>query len=162
VTARILECTYVLAALKDWTSILGAGFVVGNGNGLLPGYLMHRSGLVPRRLAMLGLIGDPLICASGIAVMFAPSQGGTGQAIAAIPGVHLGARPRPLAAVQGIPTVANHRAREPRESRPSHAGARAALTDTKPLRRPGTRTRRRSPGARRPSRDREVTNPHNT
>ncbi|HKU58762.1 MAG TPA: DUF4386 domain-containing protein, partial [Gaiellaceae bacterium] len=47
---------YTLAAIKDWTFLLGPGFVVGIGNGLLLGYLMYRSGLVPRRMAMLGLI----------------------------------------------------------------------------------------------------------
>jgi Domain of unknown function (DUF4386) len=36
----------------------------------LLGWLMYRSGLVPRRLAMLGLIGGPLVVASGIAVLF--------------------------------------------------------------------------------------------
>ena len=31
-----------LAAIKDWTFLLGPGFVVGVGNGLLLGYLMYR------------------------------------------------------------------------------------------------------------------------
>ena len=48
---------YTLAEIKDWTFLLGPGFVVGIGNGLLLGYLMYRSGLVPRQLAWLGLIG---------------------------------------------------------------------------------------------------------
>jgi hypothetical protein len=77
---------HAFAAIKDWTFILGPGFIVGVGNGLLLGYLMYRSGLVPRRLAMLGLIGGPLVCASGIAVLFDVfEQGGTGQGIATIP-----------------------------------------------------------------------------
>lgn len=38
------ELAYALAALKDWTFILGPGFVVGIGNGLLLGYLMYQSG----------------------------------------------------------------------------------------------------------------------
>ena len=59
-----------LVAIHDWTFVLGPGFVVGVGNGLLLGYLMYRSGLVPRRMAMLGLIGGPLVCLSGIAVVF--------------------------------------------------------------------------------------------
>ena len=76
----------VLAAIKDWTFLLGPGFIVGIGNGLLLGYLMYRSGLVPRRLAMLGLIGGPLICASGIAVLFGVAQaGGALQVVATIP-----------------------------------------------------------------------------
>jgi hypothetical protein len=56
---------YALAALKDWTFILGPGWVVGWGNGLILGYLMYRSGLVPRPLAMFGLVGGPLIVLSG-------------------------------------------------------------------------------------------------
>ena len=77
---------FVLAAIKDWTFLLGPGFVVGIGNGMLLGYLMYESELVPRRMAMLGLVGGPLICLSGIAVMFDVDQpGGTLQSIATIP-----------------------------------------------------------------------------
>jgi hypothetical protein len=66
-----------LVAIHDWTFLLGPGFCVGV-NGLLLGYLFYRSGLVPRRMAMLGLIGGPLIFASSIAVMFgAYEQDGT-------------------------------------------------------------------------------------
>jgi Domain of unknown function (DUF4386) len=53
-----------LVALHDWTRLLGPGFVVGVGNGLMLGYLMFRSALVPRRMAVLGLMGGPLIIAS--------------------------------------------------------------------------------------------------
>jgi hypothetical protein len=75
-----------LVAIHDWTFLLGPGFTVGIGNGLLLGYLMYRSGLVPRRMAVLGLIGGPLICASGIAVMFgAIEQGGAAQFLATVP-----------------------------------------------------------------------------
>src|SRR5947199_696034 len=98
VTARIIECTfillgivamlgivtlrsqtagaaegtvaYTLAAIKDWTFLLGPGWVVGWGNGLILGYLMYRSELVPRRWCWLGLIGGPLIIITGTAVMF--------------------------------------------------------------------------------------------
>ena len=97
VTARVIECTfilvgilsvlgiitlrnqvagaaegtvaYTLAAIKDWTFLLGPGWVVGWGNGLILGYLMYRSELVPPRAAWLGLIGGPLIILSGTAVM---------------------------------------------------------------------------------------------
>jgi hypothetical protein len=75
-----------LAAIKDWTFLLGPGFIVGIGNGLLLGYLMYESGLVPRRMAMLGLIGGPLICVSGVLVLLGVfEQGGAGQGIATIP-----------------------------------------------------------------------------
>ena len=75
-----------LAAIKDWTVLLGPGFIVRWGNGLLLGYLMYTSGLVPRRMAWLGLVGGPLVIASGIAVLLDVfQQGGSAQAIATIP-----------------------------------------------------------------------------
>jgi len=40
-----------LVAVRNWTFVLGPGFVVGVGNGLILGYLMYRSRLVPRRRA---------------------------------------------------------------------------------------------------------------
>jgi hypothetical protein len=58
-----------LVAIHDWTFLLGPGFCVGV-NGLLLGYLFYRSGLVPRPIAVLGLVGGPLIFASAIAVVF--------------------------------------------------------------------------------------------
>jgi len=77
---------YTLAAIKDWTFLLGPGWVVGWGNGLILGYLMYRSGLVPRQMAMLGLVGGPLIVASGTAVMFGVANlSGTLQGLATIP-----------------------------------------------------------------------------
>jgi uncharacterized protein DUF4386 len=75
-----------LVAIHDWTFLLGPGWVVGVGNGLLLGYLMYRSGLVPRRMAMLGLIGGPLIIASGTAVLFGAIEPGSGlQVLATVP-----------------------------------------------------------------------------
>ncbi len=78
VTARLFECTFILvgivavlgivtlqkevagaaegsvayslAAIKEWTFVLGPGWVVGWGNGLILGYLMYSSGLVPRKM----------------------------------------------------------------------------------------------------------------
>jgi hypothetical protein len=77
---------YTLAAIKDWTFILGPGWVVGWGNGLILGYLMYRSGLVPPRAAWLGLIGGPLIIASGTAAMFDGGHpSGSLQGLATIP-----------------------------------------------------------------------------
>jgi hypothetical protein len=105
VTARIFECTfilvgivsvlgiitlrqqvagasegtvaYTLAAIKDWTFLLGPGWVVGWGNGLILGYLMYRTGLVPRNVCWLGLIGGPLIIISGTAIMFTGNHPGS-------------------------------------------------------------------------------------
>jgi hypothetical protein len=114
VTARLVECTfilvgivamlgiatlqqeaagaaegtvaYTLAALKDWTFLLGPGWVVGWGNGLILGYMMYRTRLVPRRVTWLGLVGGPLIIISGTVVMFGGDHGvGSFQGLATIP-----------------------------------------------------------------------------
>jgi hypothetical protein len=75
-----------LVAIHDWTFLLGPGWVVGVGNGLLLGYLMYRSDLVPRGMAMLGLIGGPLIIASGTGVLFDLFEPGSApQVIATVP-----------------------------------------------------------------------------
>ena len=75
-----------LVAVHDWTFLLGPGWVVGLGNGLILGYLMYASELVPRRMAMLGLIGGPLIILSGTLVLFGVIEpGSSAQAIATIP-----------------------------------------------------------------------------
>ncbi|MGN6430353.1 MAG: DUF4386 domain-containing protein [Gaiellaceae bacterium] len=77
---------YTLAAIKDWTFLLGPGWVVGWGNGLILGYLMYRSELVPRKAAWLGLVGGPLIIVSGTLVLFGVgNKGGTMQGLATIP-----------------------------------------------------------------------------
>jgi Domain of unknown function (DUF4386) len=61
---------YTLAAIKDWTFLLGPGWVVGWGNGLILGYMMYRTRLVPRAWTWLGLLGGPLIIATGTAILF--------------------------------------------------------------------------------------------
>jgi hypothetical protein len=96
VAARIIECVFLaagiifvlgvvslrqdspdaadlavsLAALKDWTFLFGPGLIVPFGNGLILGYLMYRSGLVPRRMTWLGLIGGPLLLIGNIGALF--------------------------------------------------------------------------------------------
>jgi hypothetical protein len=75
-----------LVAIHDWMFLLGPGFVVGVGNGLILGYLMYRSGLVPRGMAMLGLIAGAVLCAAGIAVLFDVIEPGSApQVIASAP-----------------------------------------------------------------------------
>jgi hypothetical protein len=77
----LLVAGHALVALHDWTFVLGPGFMSGLGNGLLLGYLMYKSGLLSRRLTLFGMIGGPLVMASGIAVLFgviepgSPAQG---------------------------------------------------------------------------------------
>ena len=117
VTARIVECTfilvgivsvlgiitlrnqvagasegtvaYTLAAIKDWTFLLGPGWVVGWGNGLILGYMMYRTALVPPKVAWLGMIGGPLIIVSGTIILLGGNHPSSGlhslQALATIP-----------------------------------------------------------------------------
>jgi hypothetical protein len=59
-----------LVALHGWTFLLGPGFVVGVGNGLILGYLMYRSRLMPRGLAVLGLIAGPVLLARFVGILF--------------------------------------------------------------------------------------------
>jgi hypothetical protein len=83
--ASLLTAGKSLVALKDWTFLL-LGFMVGVGNGLLLGYLMYTSALVPRGMAVLGLIAGPVLIASGVGVLFGVIEaGGVVQAIATIP-----------------------------------------------------------------------------
>jgi Domain of unknown function (DUF4386) len=58
-----------LVAIHDWTFLLGPGFIVGVGNGLILGWLMYRSGLVPRGMALLGLVAGPVLLAGGTAAL---------------------------------------------------------------------------------------------
>ncbi len=59
-----------LVAIHGWTFHLGPGFVVGVGNGLILGYLMYRSGLLPRAMAILGLIAGPVLLARFVGILF--------------------------------------------------------------------------------------------
>jgi hypothetical protein len=59
-----------LVAAHDWTFLLGPGFCVAFGNGLLLGYAMLRSGLLPRRLAMIGLVGGSLCLVNSVGALF--------------------------------------------------------------------------------------------
>ena len=75
-----------LVALHDWTFNLGPGVVVGVGNGLILGYMMWKTRLVPRAMSILGLIGGPALLVAGAAVILGLIQAGsTPQIIATIP-----------------------------------------------------------------------------
>jgi hypothetical protein len=75
----------LLVAIHNWTFLVGPGLIPGI-NALFLGYVMYRSRLVPRVIPLLGLIGAPLILASGVAVMFrAYDQVSTISAIATVP-----------------------------------------------------------------------------
>ena len=110
--ARVVECTFIavgivtvlgivslghddpgasslavsLAAMKDWTFLLGPGVMSGIGTGLILGYLLYRAELVPRRMAMLGMAGGTVLVASGVLVLFGVAEaGGLVQSLATAP-----------------------------------------------------------------------------
>ena len=75
-----------LIAFKDWTFLLGPGFCAGIGTGLLLGYLMYTSGLVPRRLALLGLIGGALAFVAATGALFdVYDRGSVAQFVLTVP-----------------------------------------------------------------------------
>jgi hypothetical protein len=67
-----------LVSLYDWAFQFGPGLVVGFGNGLILGYLMYRSGLVPPRMAIFGLVGGPLLILSFVLILFDAYDNGEG------------------------------------------------------------------------------------
>ena len=75
-----------LLAARNWTFLLGPGFTDGIGTGMILGYLMFRSGLVGRRLALVGLVGGAMLATSGAAVLLGViPQGSAVQGIVTIP-----------------------------------------------------------------------------
>ena len=84
--AMLVVAAQALVAIHDWTFRLGPGVVVGIGNGLILGYMMWKTRLVPRAMSILGLVGGPTLLAAGVAVLFgAIEAGSTTQAIATVP-----------------------------------------------------------------------------
>ena len=74
-----------LLAVHDQTAILGPQFCAGLGNGILLGYLMWRSRLLPRPLVMVGLIGGPLALLAGIGVLLGAWDRTSGLPVARSP-----------------------------------------------------------------------------
>jgi hypothetical protein len=70
-----------LVSTYDWAFLFGPGLVVGFGNGLMLGYLMYRSGLVPRRMALFGLVGGPLLILSFVLILFGVYDNMSGPAM---------------------------------------------------------------------------------
>ena len=68
-------------SIYEWAFQFGPGLVVGFGNGLILGYLMYRSGLIPRRLAMLGLVAGPMLILSFVLILFGVFENGSGPSI---------------------------------------------------------------------------------
>ena len=116
-TSSLVTTGRALVAVRDWTFLLGPSLMPGI-NALLLGYLMYRSGLVPRLIPVLGLIGAPLVIASATATLFRSNDRVTVlAAIATVPiflwelslGVWMvvkGFKPSPITAGMAEPKVA--------------------------------------------------------
>jgi hypothetical protein len=62
----------------EWAFEWGPGLVAGIGNGLMLGYVMYRSALVPPRMALLGLIGGSLLIVSFVMILAGVYKNGEG------------------------------------------------------------------------------------
>jgi hypothetical protein len=67
--ASVLTAGHSLVAVYSWTQLLSQSLMPAIVDALL-GYLLYRSGLVPRILPIIALVGAPLLLASDIAVFF--------------------------------------------------------------------------------------------
>jgi hypothetical protein len=65
----VIDVARALLAVHDQTALLGPQLCAGLGNGVLLGYLMWRSRLLPRPMVMCGLIGGPLALLAGLGVL---------------------------------------------------------------------------------------------
>lgn len=68
--ATLVIAGKTLVAIHKWTFLLGPGYCAGIESGLLLGYLLYRSGLVPRPIAVLGLAGGSLAFIAATAELF--------------------------------------------------------------------------------------------
>ncbi len=83
--ATLIVVAKSLVVIHNWTFLVGPSLAIGVNTSLLA-YLMYTSGLVPRIIPVLGLIGGPVIFAAGTAEMFGLfQQVSVLGAIAAIP-----------------------------------------------------------------------------
>ena len=73
--ARVVT-SEALVAVHDWTFLLGPGVMPGI-NALLLGYVMYRSGLVPRVIPAIGLIGAPFFLLAGAASIVGINEAGS-------------------------------------------------------------------------------------
>ena len=66
-----------LVAIRDWTFLFGPGFMACI-NAVLLGTLLYKTGLVPRIIPIMGLVGAPLLLAANIATLFGHNEQASG------------------------------------------------------------------------------------
>jgi hypothetical protein len=84
-SASLVTTSHSLVAVYNWTFLLSQSLMPVACD-LLLGYMLYRSGLVPRILPIVAFVGAPLLLASDIAVFFgAYAQVSPLAALAALP-----------------------------------------------------------------------------
>src|SRR5579862_3487092 len=117
-TGTLVTIGTMLRGIHGWTFLLGPSFCDGIGTGAILGYLMWRSGLVGKRMALFGLIGGPLLVTAAVAVLLGViPQGSPVQGILTLPeiiweaflGLYLtfkGFKPAPILGSESrVPTI---------------------------------------------------------
>ena len=65
----LVPVAHALVAVRDWTFLFGPGFMAPI-NALMLATIMYRSGLVPKLIPAVGLVGAPVLFGSKIFVLF--------------------------------------------------------------------------------------------
>ena len=76
----LLTAGHALVAVHDWSFLLGPGLMASL-NALLIGSVMYRSGLLPKWIPTLGLVGAPMLLASTTVTLFGGWDQISGQAL---------------------------------------------------------------------------------
>ena len=83
--AGVIATAHALVAVRSWTFLFGPG-VMPAFNALFLGTILYRSGLVPRVLPLIGLVGAPLLVLKSLIVAFgAMGDASAGAALMALP-----------------------------------------------------------------------------
>lgn len=83
--AAITAVSQGLVAVRDWTFLFGPG-VMATFNALMLGTIMYKSGLIPRFIPAVGLIGAPLLFTANMATLFGYNEQTSGlTALATLP-----------------------------------------------------------------------------
>jgi hypothetical protein len=107
-TASLVAAGKALVAVRDWTFLFGPSMCAAL-NALLFGTLLRRSGLVPRWIPTLGLIGAPFLLAAVVTTALGITEQGSAWFVGAVPvavwefsvGIYMavkGFRPSPVTA----------------------------------------------------------------
>jgi hypothetical protein len=86
--AALTSVAKALVSVRDYTFHLGPGVMAGV-NALLLGTLMYRSGLVPRVIPLMGLIGAPLIICAKVATILGVNDDSTAWSLIALAPIFL-------------------------------------------------------------------------